>query len=255
MTESFIPFARELAALAAAQTLPRFRAGVEVDDKGGDAFDPVTQADRAAEAAIRQRIRARYPAHGVIGEEYGADRPEADYVWVLDPVDGTRAFIAGLPVWTTLIALCHETRPVLGLIAQPVLGELFVGGPGLGAALHRGGEVTPLQARTCADLEQAVIATTDPALFKPEEAAGWGRLTTAARLSRLGCDAYAMAMVAAGRIDLVVECGLQRWDIEAPAALVTGAGGMVVRGAGPQGRTDLLLGDAALLPAVLGLIA
>jgi len=249
--EAFVPFARELAAIAAAQTLPRFHRGVEADDKGGDAYDPVTEADRQAEAAIRRAIAARYPDHGVIGEEYGEDRADADFVWVLDPVDGTRAFIAGLPVWTTLIALCHQGRPLLGLISQPVLGEVFIGGPGLGAALHRGGEVTPLRTRKCPELRQATIATTDPALFGEAEHVLWERLRLATRLARLGCDAYAMAMVAAGRIDLVVECGLKRWDIDGPAALIEGAGGRVARGLAPQGRTDLLAGDAALVDAVL----
>lgn len=249
--EAFVPFARELAAIAAAQTLPRFRRGVEADDKGGDAYDPVTEADRQAEAAIRRAIAERYPEHGVVGEEYGEDRPDADFVWVLDPVDGTRAFIAGLPVWTTLIGLCHQGRPLLGLISQPVLGEVFVGGPGLGAALHRGGEVTPLRTRRCPALADAIIATTDPALFSEAERAGWERLRAGARLARLGCDAYAMAMVAAGRIDLVIECGLKRWDIDGPAALIEGAGGYIARGLAPQGRTDVLAGDAALAAAVL----
>lgn len=251
MIEDFVPFARELAAIAAAQTVPRFRAGVLAEHKGGERFDPVTAADREAEAALRHRIEKAYPSHGIVGEEYGDDRGDADFVWVLDPVDGTRAFIAGLPVWTTLIALCHQGRPVLGLIAQPILGEVYIGGPGLGAACHHLGDVTPLRSRPCPDLAAAILHTTDPALLSPEERAVWDRLALAARLARLGCDAYAMAMVAAGRIDLVMECGLKRWDIDGPAALILGAGGAVRRGAGPQGRTDLLGGDPALLDVVL----
>src|SRR5215469_148288 len=124
-------FLLELDAAAAAVTLPLFRTGLDVANKAGkDAFDPVTAADHGAEAAIRKLIAERYPDHGVIGEEYGEDRPDAEFVWVLDPVDGTRAFISGLPLWTTLIGLRHQGRPVLGSIGQPYVGELFVGHAG-----------------------------------------------------------------------------------------------------------------------------
>ena len=132
-------FAIDLAREAARVSLPYFRGAYEETDKGGPgAFDPVTQADREAEAAIRVLIAARYPDHGVIGEEYGEDRPDADHVWILDPIDGTRAFIAGLPLWTTLIGLRHEGRPVLGSIGQPYLDEIFLGGPS-GARAPAGG--------------------------------------------------------------------------------------------------------------------
>jgi histidinol phosphatase-like enzyme (inositol monophosphatase family) len=255
MIESFIPFARELAAIAAAQTLPRFRAGVTAEHKGGERFDPVTLADREAEAALRRRIEAAYPDHGIVGEEYGDDRSDADFVWVLDPVDGTRAFIAGLPVWTTLIGLSHQGRPVLGVIAQPCLGEVYIGGPGMGSCVHHLGDVTPLRTRPCPELSAAILHTTDPALLSEAEWVAWQRLAASARLARLGCDAYAMAMVAAGRIDLVVECGLKRWDIDGPAAVIMGAGGTVRRGVGAGGRTDLLAGDAAMIDAALGVFA
>lgn len=255
MIESFVPFARELAALAAAETLPRFRANVPATAKGSGAFDPVTEADRHAEASIRRAINQRFPEHGIIGEEYGAEREDAPFVWVLDPVDGTRAFIAGLPIWTTLIGLCHEGRPLLGVIAQPVLGEVFIGGPGLGTALHRGGEVEPLKVRACTSLAAATLHTTDTALLNDAERDAWERLRASARLARTGCDAYAMAMVAAGRIDLVLECGLKRWDLDGPHAVVLGAGGRVERGVGRDERTDLLAGDPALVDQVLPLLA
>ena len=143
---SFEAFAVDLARAAAAVILPLFRTDCGEEDKGGPgAFDPVTQADRDAEAAMRRLITERFPDHGVIGEEYGEDRPDAEYVWVLDPVDGTRAFVAGLPLWTTLIALRHEGRPVTGVIAQPVMDEIFLGGPS-GAVLLKGGEA-PLPAQ------------------------------------------------------------------------------------------------------------
>ena len=221
------PFLLELAAVAALETVPRFRTGAAADNKSATGFDPVTEADRCAEAAIRARIRAVYPDHGVIGEEYGADRPEAAFVWVLDPVDGTRAFVAGAPVWTTLIGLRHEGRTVLGLIAQPVLGEVYVGGAGLGARRIGRDGVARLRTRTGVALGDAVLATTDPALFDAEERAGWDRVQRTARFARMGLDGYAMALVAAGTIDLVIESGLNVWDACGPRAVVEGAGGWV----------------------------
>ena len=248
MTE-YEAFAVELAREAARVSLPYFRGACEQVDKGGDAgFDPVTQADREAEAAIRQLIAARYPDHGVIGEEYGEDRPDARHVWVLDPIDGTRAFIAGLPLWTNLIALRSEGRPRVGVIGQPYLDEIFLGGPG-GARLLKGGAETPLAVRSCAHLNQALIATTDPDLFSGAERGAWTQVRAAARLARLGCDAYAYAMLAAGRIDLVAESQLKVWDWSALAPVIEAAGGEVTnwRGEAPDGSGQILaVGDARL---------
>lgn len=241
-------FALELAAVAAAETLPRFRTGLSAEDKGpAGAYDPVTEADREAEAAIRRAVAARFPEHGVIGEEYGADRPDAEHVWVLDPVDGTRAFIAGLPLWTTLIALRVRGEPAVGVIAQPYLRETFVG-TAAGARLVRPGEPDrPLTVRPCPALAEAVIATTDPDLFRRAEADAWRRLRAAARLARFGCDAYAYAMVALGELDAVVETRLKSWDVEAAVPLLAGAGGHVCDWSGaPIGREGgrlLLAGD------------
>ncbi len=222
------PFLLELAAVAAAETLPRFRApGTACDNKAASGFDPVTEADRAAEAAIRARIAAAHPGHGVIGEEYGEDRPDAEFVWVLDPIDGTRAFIAGAPVWTTLIGLRWRGRTVLGLIAQPVLGEIYIGGAGLGERCIDPRGVTPLATRTGVALGEAIAASTDPALFAGDERAAWDRLARTVRLARYGLDAYAMAQLAAGHIDLVVETGLKPWDACGPRAVIEGAGGVV----------------------------
>src|SRR5215217_3087813 len=168
MTE-FERFTVELAAAAAAVTLPFFRGVYDQADKGGPgAFDPVTQADKDAEAAIRRLIAERYPEHGVIGEEYGEDRPDAEFVWVLDPIDGTRAFIAGLPLWTTLIGLRRAGKPIVGAIAQPYLDEVFLGGPS-GAVLLARGETQRLETRRIERLNDALIATTDPDLFTGAE--------------------------------------------------------------------------------------
>jgi histidinol phosphatase-like enzyme (inositol monophosphatase family) len=245
---------------SAAAILPLFRAEHGLEDKGPPGFfDPVTAADRGAEAAIRRLLAERHPDHGVIGEEYGEDRPDADFVWVIDPIDGTRAFIAGLPVWTTLIGLRFAGQPVLGSIGQPYLGELFIGHAG-GARLMTRGSSRPLATRKGALLSGAIIATTDPeACFTPEELSAWRRLRAAARLARLGCDAYAYAMVAAGALDLVVETGLKAWDIEAAIPLLVGAGGVVTnwRGeaVGRQGGQVALAGDPAVHEEALSLLA
>jgi histidinol phosphatase-like enzyme (inositol monophosphatase family) len=248
MTE-FESFAVELARVAADAALPWFRGDVVEEDKsGGGAFDPVTQADREAEAAIRRLIAARYPDHGVIGEEYGEDRPDAEHVWILDPVDGTRAFVAGLPLWTTLIALRKAGKPTVGVIAQPYLDEIFLGGPS-GAVLIARGETQAIRTRPCPGLTQAVIATTDPDIFTGAELGAWTQVRAAARLARLGCDAYAYAMLAAGRIDLVAETSLKPWDWSALVPVIEAAGGEVTnwRGEAPDDTGQILaVGDAGI---------
>lgn len=247
-------FAIELAREAARATLPFFRSDIGHEDKGGAAgFDPVTEADKQAEAAIRRLIAARYPDHGVIGEEYGEDRPGAEHVWVLDPIDGTRAFISGLPLWTTLIALRTNGKPKVGVIAQPYLDEIFIGGPS-GARLLRGDVETPLAVRACEKLTDAVISTTDPDIFNGAELGAWTQVRATARLARLGCDAYAYAMVAAGKMDLVAETSLKPWDWSALVPVIEAAGGTVVnwRGAAPDDRGQVLaVGDARLIDQAL----
>ena len=240
--------------------LPLFRVENGLEDKGGPgAFDPVTAADRGAEAAIRALIERHWPSHGVIGEEYGEDRPDAEFVWVLDPIDGTRAFIAGLPVWTTLIGLRFQGEPVLGSIGQPYIGEIFIGQASGSRLISRDG-ARPLVTRKGVPLSRALTATTDPAAtFSDAEIAAWSRVRAAARLARFGCDAYAYAMVAAGALDLVIEAGLKCWDIEAAMPVLAGAGGVVSdwSGApmGAHGGAAVLAGDPALLEEVLPLLA
>ncbi len=246
--ESFI---LELSAEAAAVTLPLFRGEHGVENKSAHGFDPVTEADRGAEAAIRAAIQNRFPEHGVIGEEYGEDRPEAEFVWVLDPVDGTRAFVAGLPLWTTLIGLRFQGSPVLGVIGQPYLKEFYVGSPATGSRLISEAGERKLEVRACPALTEAVISTTDPALFNGAELGAWTQVRSAARLARLGCDAYGYAMVALGTIDLVAESGLKVWDIEAVTPVIEGAGGLVCdwsgRRLGRQGGQVAACGDPRVL--------
>ena len=255
----FESFALELGWAAATAILPLFRVNVGIDDKGGEAgFDPVTAADRGAEQAIRKAIAGRYPEHGVIGEEEGDDRPDAEFVWVLDPIDGTRAFISGLPLWTTLIGLRYQGAPVVGLIGQPYLDEMFVGSA-RGSRLCRNTHETLLRVRPCAGLSGALSATTDPSLFKGDEAAAFERLRKSVRLTRYGCDAYAYAMVAAGAMDLVIETGLKSWDVEAAVPLLAGAGGEVTDWEGcPVGREGgrvLIAGDRRTINEAKELLA
>lgn len=248
-------FLLELNRTAADAILPLFRGDHGVINKYERGFDPVTEADRGAERAIRARIADRYPHHGVIGEEYGEDRPDAEFVWVLDPVDGTRAFISGLPLWCVLIGLRHNGRPVLGSIAQPYLKEIYLGHAGGSRLVNAAGE-RPLKVRACPVLTEALIATTDPeACFTGAELGAWRQVRAAARLARLGCDAYAYAMVAAGTMDLVVEAGLKSWDIEAAIPVIAGAGGLTTdwRGepVGADGGQVAIAGDRAVLDEAL----
>ncbi len=249
-------FLVELNRASGAAILPLFRGEHGLEDKGPPgAFDPVTAADKAAEAVIRDLIGKHHPDHGVIGEEYGEDRPDAEFVWVLDPIDGTRAFIAGLPLWTTLIGLRHRGEPVLGSIGQPFLGEIFIGRASSSRLINGVGE-RPLKTRTGVALSAAIIATTDPeACFDAAEAAAWRSLRRASRLARFGCDAYAYAMVAAGTLDLVVESGLKCWDIDAAIPVIEGAGGAVRDWSGcPVGRHGgrvVLAGDQRLITEAL----
>ncbi|MHB8528394.1 MAG: histidinol-phosphatase [Caulobacteraceae bacterium] len=252
-------FLIELNDASAAAILPLFRAEHGLEDKNeGGSFDPVTAADKAGEAAIRGLIGERYSGHGVIGEEYGEDRSDAEFVWVLDPIDGTRAFIAGLPVWTTLIGLRFHGSPVLGSIGQPYVGELYIGAASASRLIIRG-ETRPLATRKGVALKDAIIATTDPhACFDKAEMAAWREVRAATRLARLGCDAYAYAMVAAGTVDLVLEAGLKSWDIEAAVPVIAGAGGVVSdwRGAplGADGGRVAIAGDRTLLEEALPLL-
>ena len=249
----------ELNQAAAEVALPLFRADHGLENKGGapglNAFDPVTAADRGAEAAIRKLIAARFPEHGVIGEEYGEDRPDAEFVWVLDPIDGTRSFISGLPLWCVLIGLRHQGRPILGSIGQPYLEEVYVGHAG-GSRLVSRGTSRPLKVRACPKLTDATISTTDPeACFNGAELGAWTQVRAASRLARLGLDAYAYAMVAAGAMDMVIEAGLKSWDIEAAIPVIEGAGGIVTdwRGqpVGNSGGQVVIAGDRACLDEAL----
>jgi myo-inositol-1(or 4)-monophosphatase len=219
-------FAEELAAVARRETVHRWAEAVPADDKGGGSYDPVTDADREAERAIRELIASRYPDHGITGEEW-PDRPgTSEYSWSLDPVDGTRSFICRLPTWVTLIGLLRDGRPELGLIDAPCLDEIYVGF-GDRAWLISKGERTALRASGCTAMADARLSTTDPFLFDGGPAAAFGRLRETARTTRYGHDGYGYARVAAGSLDLVIECGLKPHDYNALIPVVRGAGGVI----------------------------
>ncbi|MBV1856836.1 MAG: histidinol-phosphatase [Nannocystaceae bacterium] len=226
---AYVDFAHGLADAARAETLPRFRTDLRVDNKLDEAFDPVTDADREAERAIRSQIETRYPEHGILGEEFGEVRGDARLRWVLDPVDGTRSFVCGVPTWTTLIALEMEGEPMLGVIDQPYVGERWVGSRE-GTLLHRGGNIRKVATSGRTALSDARISTTDPraaAYFTESDAAAFARVAGECKLARFSMDAYAYALLATGHLDLVVESGLQHYDYAALAPVVRGAGGVI----------------------------
>ena len=223
----FAAFVDELATVSGETILPFFRTSLGVHNKsdtGG--FDPVTAADRAAEAAMRTLIRRTFPEHGIIGEEYGPERAEAEYVWVLDPIDGTKSFIAGMPAWGTLIALTRFGEPVFGMMHQPFTREHFTGDGS--AARYRGpaGD-RALRARPCAALDDAVLLTTSPLLMREADRRRFQRVEEAVRLSRYGGDCYAYCMLAAGHVDLVIETELKPYDVLPLIPIIEGAGGVV----------------------------
>ena len=214
--EQMMRVAERLADAARAETLPRWRTGCAAADKNeGGAWDPVTEADREAERAMRALIEAEFPDHGIQGEEFPDKKGAGRWCWSLDPVDGTRSFVCGLPSWTTLIALLEDGRPILGIIDAPALNELYAG---------PGGE---RRASGCTTLAEARLSTTDPNLFAGAEAEAWDRIRRAARTTRYGLDAYGYARVAAGSLDLVIESGLKPHDYNALVPVVRAAGGTI----------------------------
>jgi inositol-phosphate phosphatase/L-galactose 1-phosphate phosphatase/histidinol-phosphatase len=217
----YVDFAHRLANAAGAVVRKYFRARVAVEDK--DDASPVTVADREAEASMRALIAIHHPAHGILGEEEGAERDDADLVWVLDPIDGTKAFIAGKPTFVTLIALVRNGTPVLGVIDQPIARERWIGVAG-SATLFNGEAVSP---RACANLDQAILNTTSPDLFTGDDARAFRRLSAAVKDTLYGGDGYAYGLLAGGFIDLVAEADLKPYDFCALVPVVEGAGGVM----------------------------
>ncbi|ABD09200.1 Histidinol-phosphate phosphatase, putative, inositol monophosphatase [Rhodopseudomonas palustris HaA2] len=223
----FAAFIGRLATSSGDTILPFFRTSLTIDNKQpGRDFDPVTEADRAGEAVMRRLIKASFPQHGIVGEEFGNEREDADYVWVLDPIDGTKSFIAGFPVWGTLIALLHKGTPVYGMMHQPFIGERFTGDNGSASYKGPSGE-RRLTVRRCATLKDATLFTTSPLLMNDTDRATFERVQAETRLTRFGGDCYAYCMLAAGQLDLVIETELKPYDVAALIPIVTGAGGVI----------------------------
>jgi len=251
---ALVAFANELADAAGEIVRRYFRRGVAVDDKAD--LSPVTVADREAELALRARIERRFPDHGILGEEHGSVRTSAEHVWVLDPIDGTKSFISGVPLFGTLIALVERGTAVLGVIDQPISRERWVGAQGRRSTLN-GAEIST---RACPALASATLFATTPDMFKGPEVEGFQRLKSAVKLTRFGGDCYAYGLLAAGFIDLVVEASLKPYDYSALVPVIAGAGGSMTDwqgkplGLASDGRV-LACGDPGLAAAARGLLA
>ncbi len=217
--------ANELADAARSVILPHFRTPLATDNKDPAAFDPVTVADRAAETAMRNILAARRPDDSILGEEFGTKSGTSGLTWVLDPIDGTRAFISGAPSWGVLVGLNAGAAPILGLIDQPYIGERFTGA--FGAATLTTAQATQPIATRSTPLAEATLFTTFPEVGTPQERQGFEAVSARARLTRYGMDCYAYALLAMGQIDLVIEAQLNPYDVQAPIAVIENAGGIV----------------------------
>ncbi|ABD86350.1 histidinol-phosphatase [Rhodopseudomonas palustris] len=251
----FTAFIGRLATSSGETILPMFRTSLAIDNKStpGHEFDPVTEADRAAEAVMRRLIKDSFPQHGIVGEEFGIENEGAEYVWVLDPIDGTKSFIAGFPIWGTLIALLHRGTPVYGMMHQPFIGERFSGDSQ--SATYRGpsGE-RKLAVRRCALLQDATTYTTSPLLMNADDRAAYARIENQVRLSRYGGDCYSYCMLAAGNLDLVIETELKPYDVAALIPIVTGAGGVITTwegGPAQHGGRIIAAGDPRIHQAAM----
>ena len=240
VSAELVALAHTLADTARPIVSRHFRTQVVIDDKS-DA-SPVTIADRDAETAMRRILSERVPEHGVFGEEHGAERTDADHVWVLDPIDGTKAFITGLPIFGTLIALLHRGLPVLGIIDQPILGERWLGVAGQPSTLNG----TPIKVRACPTLDRAYMYSTAPIMFPGEMETRHAALAKQAKLFRWGGDCYAYGLLAAGHVDLVVENSLKLYDFAALVPVIQGAGGLITDW---KGRALDMHSDGSVLAA------
>ncbi len=252
---AYLAFAHRLADVSAAAVMRHFRNLSGVEDKSdGGAYDPVTTADREAEQVIRAEVVNNWPGHGVRGEEFGDDSSAAEYCWLVDPIDGTRPFIMGLPVWGTLIALTKGGKPVLGLMNQPFTGERYWSGAD--SSFYRGPEgEKSIATRACPQLGDAILSTTSPDLFEsPRDKQRFDALSEKVRMRWFGGDCYAYCLLAAGHIDLVVESGLSVHDIAPLIPIIERAGGCITNWSGGKasdGGHAVACGDPALHEAVL----
>jgi inositol-phosphate phosphatase/L-galactose 1-phosphate phosphatase/histidinol-phosphatase len=238
--DQYLGLAVDLADAAGEAIRPYFRQPLAVDDKPD--LSPVTIADRAAEMAMRRLIARRFPEHGIFGEEFGREREGAELTWVLDPIDGTKSFISGVPLFGTLIALAYRGRPILGIIDQPISRERWIGATGRPTTLNG----TPIRCRPCPALAAATVFSTSPDMFKGDDAAAHARVAAAAKLVRFGADCYAYGILALGSIDLVVEASNKPYDFCAMPPIVEGAGGIATDW---QGAPLTIASDGRVLAA------
>lgn len=254
----FAAFVDDLATVSGTAILPFFRTAIAAADKSqnGLPFDPVTEADRAGEAAMRQMIRRTFPSHGIVGEEYGDERSDAEFVWVLDPIDGTKAFISGIPTWGTLVGLLRNGAPCFGLMHQPFTRERFSGDGGSASWRGQSGR-RELRTRSCESLDKAILSCTSPRMFRDEKLEAFERVEREVRLARFGYDCYAYCMLAAGQMDLVIETDLKPYDIVALVPIIEGAGGVVTTWTGEpaaMGGSIVASGDKRLHEKALELL-
>ena len=256
--DDLIATAHALAEAARAATLRHFRTpGLAADNKLDQGFDPVTAADREAERAMRAVLAARRPDDAIYGEEYGVQEGTSGLTWVLDPVDGTRAFLSGTPTWGVLIAVGDAGGPQLGVIDQPFIGDRFIGGFGTAEVVGPQGRHA-LATRPPRPLGEAILFTTFPEVGTAADRAAFEALSARVRLTRYGLDCYAYALVAAGQVDLVVEAGLAPYDIQGPMAVIQAAGGVVTgwRGEPAQnGGRVIAAANAEIHAAALEILA
>jgi inositol-phosphate phosphatase/L-galactose 1-phosphate phosphatase/histidinol-phosphatase len=239
-TDGWVALAQELADAAGSVIRRYFRQPIAIDDKADQS--PVTVADREAEAAMRALIARAYPEHGIFGEEHGVTQGRSGLTWVLDPIDGTRAFITGKPSFGTLIGLWDGDRPILGVIDQPVLNERWLGVAGRPTTLNG----RPARCRPCGDVAKAALYATAPEMFVGPHALAFERLRRAVKLPRFGADCYAYALLASGFVDLVAEASLKPYDYAALVPVIAGAGGVT---SDWRGRPLTLQGDGTVLAA------
>jgi histidinol phosphatase-like enzyme (inositol monophosphatase family) len=254
--DDLIAVAEAAADVAGTVIRPLFRAPLSADLKSDDS--PVTIADRSAEQAMRRVLTERYPTYGVLGEEFGHDRPDARLCWVLDPIDGTRAFITGRPVFGTLIALLEDGRPILGVIDQPMTRERWIGAAGR-QTIFRGPMGGSAGCRPCAALDEAELSCTGPGMLG-DDMPRWQRLADAVRRVSWGGDCYAYGLLALGHIDVIAEVTMKLWDWAALVPVVEGAGGLITDWSGQALRADgdgsvLAVGDAGLLDTAIARLA
>jgi len=253
----FTAFIDRLATVSGESILPFFRTSLSIDNKKAGDFDPVTEADRTAEAVMRRLIKQSFPQHGIVGEEFGTEREDADYVWVLDPIDGTKSFISGFPTWGTLIALMHKGTPVYGMMHQPYIGERFSGDNGSTRYQGANGSTRKLAVRRCEQIEKATLFTTSPLLMNEADRATFQGVEKHVRLTRYGGDCYSYCMLAAGHLDLVIETELKPYDIAALIPIVTGAGGIVTTWEGKPAQSGgkiIAAGDPRVHEAAMKLL-